>query len=128
MEADSAICCIGQASGSIEFPSIRVINDYCCTGCEQITSLVIPDTVSYIGKEAFSFCINLEAVQIGKTTGLEIMDNAFEECYELSLLSVEGEVVSIGEDAFRRDEKLVSVISSSNVVKEYFKYNHIIGE
>ncbi len=105
METDSAICCVGQASGSIEVPAIRAIGDYCCTGCEQITNIVIPDTVSYIGKEAFSFCINLETVRIGKTKNLEIRDCAFEECYNLSLFSVEGDVISIGQDAFREPVK-----------------------
>ena len=46
-------------------------------GCLGLTSIVIPESVTYIGSDAFDNCSNLNAVKVEHTTPLTISDNTF---------------------------------------------------
>ena len=52
--------------------------------CDKITSLMIPEGVEYIGYQAFSYCRNLESVQLPST--LKQMETCFEYCESLEEL------------------------------------------
>ena len=117
---NQAVSCVCRVSGEIVLPDVTAIGDCCCNGCEWITGLTIPPGVEHIGREAFSFCTCLRTVRIEGACDLIILKNAFEECYELSLLIISGNVTYIGPDAFRKDDELHYVVSSDETVKQYF--------
>ena len=62
-------------------------------------SISIPNSVTSIGNEAFSYCYALQSVSIpdGVTS---IGDQAFYYCYVLPSISIPNSVTSIGNEAF----------------------------
>ena len=75
---------------------------------ELVTDLVIPDSVTSIGKSAFSGCRNLASITIpsGVTS---IGDSAFSYCSSLTSISIPSGVTSIGGWAFSDCSRLTSI-------------------
>ena len=65
----------------------------------EITSVVIPDSVTSIGDRAFYYCNFLTSVVIGDSV-TSIGDQAFDCCRSLTSVVIGDSVISIGEDAF----------------------------
>lgn len=68
-----------------------IINSKAFMDCENLISVVIPDSVTSIGDDAFNGCNNLISVELGKG------------------------ITKIGDDAFINCEKLVEVINKSSL-------------
>ena len=69
---------------SIVIPeSVTAIGDLAFLGCRKLTSVVVPDSVTSIGKSAFSGCSNLTSVVIGKNVST-IGSWAFSGCSKLT--------------------------------------------
>lgn len=64
-----------------------------------IGNIIIPDTVTYIGSEAFSECTRLYGVTLGKGVKT-IGDRAFYNCQTMISLNFNNKLESIGERAF----------------------------
>lgn len=76
------------------------IDERAFQNCKGIRSLVLPDTRTAIGSNAFDFCTALQSVRLGN--GTENIDvKAFNAC-NLKFIDVPTSVVSIGEDALYR--------------------------
>ena len=83
---------------------------------DKITSVVLPKTVTYIGKNAFSNLKNLKTVTIkGKVT--RIGDYAFNSCEALSSINLPEGLTEIGESAFYNCKSLTSVVLPSTLKK-----------
>ena len=118
--------------------SVTGIAERAFYGCEELTSLVIPNSVTQIGEKAFAGCSNLtslifpegittieEGVCAG--TGLtsvvipntvtSIGSNAFEGCSALTSVIIPNSITSICSYAFWNCEKLSSVNMSVNVTE-----------
>lgn len=66
--------------------SVSSIGQYAFAGCESITSVVIPETVTTIGSNAFMYCTELTDVTIEDSeTTLEFGDDVFNDVYILKL-------------------------------------------
>lgn len=83
-------------------------------GNTEITSVIIPDGVEYIGDGAFTNCTALESVTIGKSVK-EIEHHAFTGCTSLSGVVIPDSVKTIKYDAFSYCENLTSVTIGKNV-------------
>ena len=82
--------------------------------CEYLTSVVIPDSVTVIGDEAFEGCRNLEDVTIG--SGVTYMgDRAFNNCSKLKSVVIPDRVKAIGDEAFAYCEDLENATIGSGV-------------
>lgn len=82
---------------------------------EEITDLVIPDDVTYIGGNAFRCCMNLTSVTIGnhvRSIGL----GAFMECSNITSIIIGEDVTSIDRLVFYRCTKVTSVTSYARKV------------
>ena len=86
----------------------KVIGGFEFYGCSNLTSVIIPDTVTNIGTEAFIQCYGLTNLIIGNGV-TTIQSGAFEQCYALKNLVLGQSVASIGEDAFAYCTSLNSV-------------------
>ena len=102
---------------SIEIPStVRIEgNSYSCTiiadqvfyGCENLTSVKMPNTIRAIGKGAFSHCRKLSSITISENVS-EIKEQTFEYC-KISSLTLPKSVEYIGSLAFYRVWSLIDL-------------------
>ena len=67
--------------------------------CNELTSIVIPDSVTSIGEYAFNWCDGLTSVTIGNSVK-SIGTSAFEYCSSLTSVTIGNNVESIGSSAF----------------------------
>jgi len=110
-----------QVSGEVIVPAmigttpVRRIGNNAFQYCSLITSVVIPDTVTYIENYAFADCTQLEEVSVGK--GLAFVgENAFDGCYNLLKVDLSKGVIAIGQYAFEGCEKLNEVSFSNSLM------------
>ena len=82
----------------------------------NITSVYIPDSVTYIGNNAFQYCYNLSAVEIPNSV-ISIGQYAFWNCNELVTIEIPDSVTTIGEGAFGACNGLTSVKIGSGVTE-----------
>lgn len=80
----------------------------------DITDIVIPNSVTKIGKGAFEYCISLKSVTISDSI-VYIEEDAFFACESLTSITIPDSVTSIGEYAFYKCNSLTSVTIPSSV-------------
>lgn len=119
---------------SIKIPdSVTTINEKAFEGCGALEKLVIPDTVTKIAGNAFSDCIRVKDVtmpvsaisyipknslkEVVITSGSEVPESAFENCYSLDSVKLPDEVWKIDDTAFSGCYKLVRIQVSGNLSK-----------
>ncbi len=85
---------------SIEIPNTVIgIEEGAFERCGSLTSIVLPDSVKYIADEAFNYCVSLKSVKIGN--GLtKIYNRAFCNCTSLSDMEIPESITSVSENAF----------------------------
>jgi hypothetical protein len=90
------------------------IQDYTFEGCTLLTSITIPESVTYIGEGAFADCTSLTSISIPDSV-TEIGDYAISYCSSLSSIIIPDSVTTINSDAFRDCASLTSVIIGNSV-------------
>lgn len=98
--------CIFQ---SIKLPSISSIGYGAFVGCQNLQSVLIPNTVSTIDKYAFRDCTGMETITIPNSL-TRIEEGSFDGCTELKTVNLPNNINYIGEAAFSGCQKLTSVI------------------
>ncbi len=92
-------------TGNLTIPdSVTYIGDNAFAFCSELTgNLVIPDSVTYLGKEAFNYCPGFSGTLYISSNITSIGDSTFDSCAGLkgNLVIPDG-VTSIGEEAFGR--------------------------
>ena len=83
----------------------------------KIGSYNIPNTVTCIGRSAFSSCNNLTDVTIPSSVKI-ICHNAFSSCNGLTSVTIPNSVDSIGDDVFTGCSKMIEI----NVTSDNLKY------
>lgn len=84
------------------------------SGDTNLTSVIIPDSITSIGYGAFENCTSLTSVMLG-TNVTTIGDWAFDDCYKLANVNVPETVTYIGQYTFAECGKLTSIIIPNNV-------------
>ena len=82
-----------------------------------ITSVIIPNSVTTIGFEAFAGCYSLTSVTIPDSV-TSIGDGAFFKCYDLTSVTIPNSVTSIGDSAFLRCFSLTNI--TVNATNSYY--------
>ncbi len=101
------------SDGSSSYSLVRIGN-YSFAGCKELSSAVIPNTVTSIEEGAFYDCISLTSMTIPNSV-TEIGDNAFLGCWDMTSISIGNSVTSIGSGAFFLCEGLTSIIIPNSV-------------
>jgi len=83
---------------------------------QDIKSISLPEGLTSIGDNAFSFCSKIRSITIPNTVK-KIGESSFQSCYSLEQISIPNSVTSIGAYAFAIDSSLVSVTLSENLTK-----------
>ncbi len=88
--------------------NVKVIPSYLCYELTELTSVTIPNSVTSIGREAFSSCTGLTSATIGNSV-TSIGRGAFGGCTGLTSLTIPNSVDSIGNFAFSGCSGLTTV-------------------
>ena len=96
-------------------PSDGSVTDisYAFSGCTGLTNIVIPDSITSIGKYAFEGCTGLTSITIPDSV-TSIRDGAFFGCTGLTNITIPNSVTWIGYDSFW-GSGLISVIIPNSV-------------
>ena len=94
--------------------SVTRIGNEAFLGCSSLTSINIPNSVTSIGDEAFFDCSSLASVTIGNNVST-IEDGAFYGCSGLKSIEIPNSVTEIGYEAFSECTGLTSVTIGNNV-------------
>ena len=90
--------CIGLKSITIP-KSVTVIGRYSFNGCTGLTNIKLSKSVIKIKEHTFQGCTGLESITIPKSV-TKIVDGAFYNCMTLKEIHFDGDVPSLGVDAF----------------------------
>lgn len=89
--------------------------DYLFKLCEQLTHVVIPDSITAIGDSMFEGCLGLTSIDIPNSV-TSIGMQAFLSCYSLTNITIPNSVTSIGEYAFADCIIMDNVIIPDSVI------------
>ncbi len=85
---------------------------------EGIKGIIIPDTVTVIGEDAFTCCDNLTQVEIPNSV-IDIRKTAFYMCENLQIVTIPNSVKHIGRAAFGQCKKLTIRCYKGSYAAEY---------
>ena len=100
---------------SVTLPeTLTVIGNSAFSGCTNLRKINIPDTVIIIGKHAFFGCSSLESITI--PNGMTSIGNyAFNGCSSLTSITIPDSVTSVGDSAFDGCSNLTSITLPESV-------------
>ena len=102
---------------NIEIPnSVTEIGKHAFSGCNALTSIEIPDSVTTIGEFAFDGCEALTSIEIPNSV-TSIGRHAFDGCKALTSIEIPDSVTEIGDDAFDGCSALTSINIPDSVTK-----------
>lgn len=102
-------------SGVVTVPNTLTSLGSAFSGCNKLTSIIIPDSVTSIGRGAFDGCSSLTSITIpDSVTSIGI--SAFSDCSNLTSLIIGNGVTSIGQDAFSGCSSLISITIGNSVI------------
>ena len=91
----------GREFTEVALPScLERIDDYAFSGCENLTTINLSDSIRYIGKSVFSGCQNLTTINLSDSIRY-IGDGAFYGCSSLKNIHWPLRLTTIGNFAFR---------------------------
>ena len=96
--------------------SVTAIGNNAFNHCSSLFSLTIPNSVSSIGAFAFFSCSGLTSITIGESV-ISIDEDAFENCSSLTSLMIPNSVITIGNQAFRGCSSLTSIMIGNGVTQ-----------
>ena len=88
----------------------------CAFGHTKISGIILPDSITDIGKEAFASCTQLASVLIPASIK-RIGEGAFCDCTSLENLNISDGVCEIGKNAFSRCSNIESVTLPDSINK-----------
>jgi hypothetical protein len=118
------------ATGAVTIPSVlggyavkKVGSNFApIFGSTSVTSVVIPNSVTSIGRYAFTYNTSLTSVTIGNSV-TSIGDWAFYGCTSLTSVTIHDSVTSIGDLAFNGCTNLVTVYLPARFADTYTRFS-----
>ena len=100
---------------SITIPnSVTYIGSYTFYGCTGLISIEIPNSVTSIGSSAFEGCTNLISIEIPNSV-TSIGSSAFQGCTSLTSITIPDDVTNICESTFQGCTSLTSITIPNGV-------------
>jgi hypothetical protein len=92
------------------------IADYAFSSKENLTSVTIPSSVTFIGEGVFMYCTSLTSITIPSSV-TSIGEEAFADCTSLASITIPSSVTFIGFRAFYGCDSLTSVTFEGTIAK-----------
>lgn len=83
----------------IDGVDVTVIGEGCFRDCEELTAVILPNTLKAIGEEAFCGCSALRGMEIPESVAFIGM-GAFSDCSALEAICLSNKLKQIGVDSF----------------------------
>ena len=83
-------------------------------GCERITSIELPDSLTKIGKSSFQTCTSLSSVTIPNSV-TSIGASAFTNCFALTSINIPSGITSIGTSVFQGCRSFTNFVIPNNI-------------
>lgn len=100
---------------SIIIPSsVTSLGNDCFLDCSSLTSITIPSSVTSLGNECFKGCYCLNSIAIPSSI-TSLSDNCFNNCVSLKSVTIPLSVRSIGDGCFYNCESITNVAIPSSV-------------
>ena len=113
---------------SIDMPnSMRRLGEYAFEGCRSLMTITIPAKVETIPERAFSDCKNLKNVVVSSGVK-EILDYAFADCNSLKNVTIPRGTTFIAGTAFSRTGEIKISGVEGSYAEKYAKENDIVFE
>ena len=96
-----------------EYELLIEIGNRAFYGREDLTSMLIPSSVTTIGDEAFAGCVGIREITIPNSV-ISIGEKAFNNCDNLTSITIPDSVTSIGKNVFNGCDGLTSISVSEN--------------
>lgn len=102
-----------------------VIGEYAFASCSSITSFIVTRNVNHIGDNAFMGCSNLKTIDILSLEISNIPRYCFDQCYELTSITLPNQIKTINEGAFINTFKLsdITLPKDIEVIEAWAFYN-----
>ena len=94
--------------------NVKSVGQFAFSGCNGVTSIIIPNSVTSIKERAFADCSNLTSVTIPNSVTY-IERGAFANCSGLTSVTIPSSVHFIGEELFSGCSNLTSVTIPSSI-------------
>ena len=95
--------------------SIIAIGDLAFSGCTELNSITIPNSVKSIGGSAFEDCSSLISITIPDSV-TSINSSMFEDCSSLTSIIIPNSVITIGAEAFSGCSSLTNITIPNSVI------------
>ena len=119
-EGNRYLCLAKTNSDTISVAQIntncRLIANYAFAHCDQLTEIVIPDSVISIGAKAIYDCRNLQSITLPNSL-ISIQSNTFAGCLRLNEIVIPDSVTFIGRFAFGSPSKLTSITFNGTIAQ-----------
>lgn len=92
----------------------ELIDSFFSNSCPQLTSIIIPNTVTKINAYAFYYCVGLTEVTLSNNT-INIGENAFGGCMNLSSITIPSSTATISNWGFANCTSLENITLSEGV-------------
>lgn len=117
------LCCPGGKSGNFTIPnSVTSIGANAFSYCDSLTDVIIPVSVTSIGSKAFSCCSSLTKITIPDSV-TSIGADAFSSCDSLTEVTIPDSVASIASRAFAHCDLLCKITFEGDA-PEFGSYNY----
>lgn len=104
----------GGLSGDLDLTGVRGVADQAFYDCWELTSVVLPDSMTAIGEHMFYNCSELRSVTIPDSVTI-IGGYAFYKCSKLTSVTIPDSVTSIGSCAFEYCTSISTVTIGNGV-------------
>lgn len=100
--------------GEIGGEPVLYLSDGCFAWCDDLTAVILPDTLQSIGRYAFMECSSLRGIQIPSSV-YDIGEGAFESCTALEAIYISDTMEQIGFGAFDNCNKLFYIFYTGSI-------------
>lgn len=109
---------------SIEGRSVTSIGKEAFSFCVDLTSIKLPEGLTTIGESAFWVCTGLTSIELPDSL-TTIEDSAFSTCIHLTSIKIPKSVTQIGKKAFFYCLELTLIVEKDSYTERYAKLNKI---